>query len=99
MALLDNVKLYLAITDNSKDALLQSLIDDAVAYVVDYCHLSTYDSKLNSTVSKMVLQDYTKLTSQGIAAQSYSGVSESYLNGYSDEIMAILKRNRVVKFL
>ncbi len=98
MVLLTKVKTYLGIADTSKDAVLQLLIDDAAAYAVNYCDLSVYDSQLDSAVFRMVLQDYTRLGSQGIAAQSYSGASEQYLNGYSEDIHALLRKYRKVKF-
>ena len=95
------VKLLLGIAANdaTKDNLLTMLIDDAVVEVIDYCNLKQYNTNLDSTVVKMVTQNYNKISNQGIASQSYSGVSETYVDGYSADVMAQLNKNRRVKFL
>lgn len=95
------VKLLLDIAadDATKDNLLTMLIDDAVVEVIDYCNLKEYNTNLDSTVVKMATQNYNKISSQGIASQSYSGVSETYVDGYSADVMAQLNKNRRVKFL
>ena len=95
------VKLLLGIAadDATKDNLLTMLIDDAVVEVIDYCNLKEYNTNLDSTVVKMATQNYNKISNQGIASQSYSGVSETYVDGYSADVMAQLNKNRRVKFL
>jgi len=97
--LLAKVKLMLSIADTSKDSLFDSFIDDAKEEVVNYCGLTEYNTKFNSTVVKMVLHNYTKLNTQGISSQSYSGVTENYIDGYSIDILSVLNANRRVKFI
>ena len=100
MEILDKVKLILFPTeDYTKDELLTMLIDDAKIEAVDYCNLSIYDVKLDSTLVKMVIQTYNKSITQGIASESFSGVSESYINGYTSDVISLLNKNRKVKFL
>jgi len=97
MEILDKVKLILGISD--KDVLLTLLIGDCKSEVLDYCNLIAYDTKLDSTVVKMVVQNYNKSKIQGISSESFSGVSQSYINGYTSDVIAILNKNRKVKFL
>ena len=101
MEILEKIKLILNIAtlDVSKDELLTMLIDDAKTEVVDYCNLSIYDVKLDSTLVKMVIQTYNKSITQGIASESFSGVSESYINGYTADVISLLNKNRKVKFI
>lgn len=95
----EHIKVLLGITDTSKDELISYLIDDAIAEVVSYCNLKSYDVRLNSIVIKMVLQNYNKVKIQGITSHSYSGVSESYTDGYTADVMAQLNKHRRVRFL
>ena len=97
MGILDKVKLILGISD--KDSLLTMLIDDCKSEVLDYCNLVVYDIKFDSTVTKMVVQNYNKSRIQGIASESFSGVSQSYINGYTADVIAILNKNRRMRFL
>lgn len=95
------VKLLLGIAaaDITKDTLIDMLLEDAIAEVTDYCNLKIYDSKFDSTVVKMVSQNYNKVSTQGISSQSFSGVSESFVDGYSADVMTMLNKSRRVRFL
>lgn len=99
--MINKIKILLQIpsTDNTKDALLEVLLEDCMDEAVNFCGLNEYEYKLDSAVSKMVIQRYNQRGAEGITSQSYSQVSESYLNGYSSDIMNILKKFRKVKFL
>ena len=38
-----------------------------------------------------------RINTEGLASQSYSGVSESYIDGYPQDILSILNRKRKIK--
>ena len=38
-----------------------------------------------------------RMNTEGLASQSYSGVSESYIDGYPQDILSILNRKRKIK--
>ena len=100
MEILEKIKLILFPTgDYTKDDVLTMLIEDAKIEAVDYCNLSIYDVKLDSTIVKMAIQNYNKSITQGIATESFSGVSESYVNGYSTDVIIMLNKNRKVRML
>ena len=99
MIMLERIKLMLGIVDTTKDALISMLAEDAMVEVTDYCNMAIYDVKLDSTVAKMVVQNYNRGSIQGIASESFSGVSESYVNGYTIDVMNMLNKNRRVRFL
>jgi len=92
--MLTQVKLLLGITDTSKDALLTLLIENCSDEAVAYCNLPEYDEKLDRIVVKMVIQTYNRIGSEGVAAQSFSGVSESFIDGYTLDIKTALNRYR-----
>jgi len=99
MLMLERIKLMLGLADTTKDSLIAMLAEDAIVEVTDYCNMAVYDVKLDSTVAKMVIQNYNRVKVQGISSQSFSGVSESYVNGYTIDIMNVLNKNRRVRFL
>lgn len=101
MLMLDRIRLMLGIDvlDETKDALISMLAEDAIAEVTDYCNMAVYDVKLDSIAAKMAVQNYNRTSIQGISAESFSGVSESYINGYTVDIMNMLNKNRRVRFL
>jgi len=101
MEMLAKIKLMLGIAtlDATKDALIAMLVADAIVEVTDYCNMIIYDVKLDSIVAKMVIQNYNKISVQGISSESFSGVSESYVNGYTVDIMNVLNKNRRVRCL
>jgi len=97
MEILEKVNLLLDIT--GKDAVITMLIDDAKTEVIEHCKLTAYIAKFDAIVVKMVIQNYNKSRVQGINSESFSGVSESYINGYTADVMAFLNRNRKVRFI
>lgn len=99
--MLDKIKLLLGISpaELAKDELLELLIDMAKEEAVEYCHLEVYSSKLDTAVIKMVVQNYNRIGSEGVAAQSFSGVSESYVEGYAADIISLLNKSRKIRLL
>ena len=96
MSTLAKVKLLLNITDESKDALLNQLIDNAEEYVANYCNNANAANSLQSAIIQMVIQDYNRMGAEGLNSESYSGVSFNYQTEYSEDIMKQLRRYRKI---
>lgn len=96
---LNNLKLLLNIADTSKDALLSLVYDGAASNFFEYTNQVEIPNAANSLIVKMAIVDYNRLGSQGLNSQSYSGVSESYINGYPADILSSLNKYRKLKVL
>lgn len=83
---------------NYTDELINLTIKQATLEVETYCN-RTIDVELSLIVEKLVIIKLNRLNTEGVASQSYSGVSESYTNGYPAEILAVLNRKRKLKTL
>lgn len=97
--MIENIKILLGITDASKDALLNILVNDAKTYAVEYCNLTEYIEALNSVVVNMVIENYNRLGAEGINTRNYGGISETYALDYSQAIykrLAKFKRLRSI---
>ena len=94
--MLERIKLLLNITDESKDALLSELIDNAEEYVAVYCNNPNAVALLPGAIASMVIQDYNRLGAEGLNSESSSGVSFNYQSAYSEDIMKQLRRYRKV---
>ena len=46
---------------------------------------------------RIVIIKLNRINSEGLAAQGYSGVSESYIDGLPADIIAVLNRKRKIK--
>ena len=68
----------------------------ALAEVEAYCNRSV-DYELEMVAEKIAIIKLNRLNSEGLSAQSYSGVSETYIDGYPADIMAVLNRKRKIK--
>lgn len=55
------------------------------------------DVVLGLCAAQMAVVRLNRINTEGLASQSYSGVSESYLNGYPEEIQATLRSKRRIK--
>ena len=94
--MLEKIKMLLNISDESKDALLVELIDNAEEYVAVYCNNPNAVALLQGAIASMVIQDYNRLGAEGLNSESYSGVSFNYQASYSEDIMKQLRRYRKV---
>lgn len=68
----------------------------ALAEVEAYCGREP-DAVLELVAQKIAVIKLNRINTEGLASQSFSGVSESYIDGYPAEILAILNRKRKIK--
>ena len=92
--LLNRLKTRLGITGTAEDAVLTELLNCAKAYIAGYCRLHDYDERLDHVCLMMAAEDYDRLNAEGVDRRNFSGVYESYRDGYSEHIMAELKAAR-----
>ena len=78
------------------DAQIGLCAKQALAEVEGYCNRSL-DYELEIIAQKIAIIKLNRLNTEGLASQSYSGVSESYIDGYPADILAVLNRKRKIK--
>ena len=96
--MLENVKVLLGINDSSKDELLTLLIEQAIEEVINYTHNDCM-AGLESTICRMVVYNYNRISTEGVNSENYSGVSFTYSADYPENIMRVLKAHRKVRFI
>lgn len=97
--MIDEIKLLLGdAAANYSDNQIGVCLKQALAEVEAYCNRKL-DYELEMVAERIAIIKLNRLNSEGLSAQSYSGVSESYIDGYPADILAILNRKRKVKFL
>lgn len=97
MALLDNIKTELGISDTSKDDLLSLLITNEQTNAQTITHDENLED--NVLIQKMVIWRYNTLGSEGLTAENYSGVSYSYTADYPADIDRLLKSHRKIRVI
>ncbi len=92
-----NKILLLLGADSSKKQLIEVLIDLAEDYFENMtgCDATDYPA----IIIKMVVEDYNKLGSEGIASLSFGGGSETVINDYSDDLLRQIKRLRKIRLV
>ena len=83
---------------NYSDAQISLCLKMALTEVQAYCNREL-DLELEIVAQRIAIIKLNKLNAEGLSSQSYSGVSESYIDGYPADIMAVLKRKRRIKVL
>lgn len=97
--MINDIKLMLGDTaSNFSDDLIALYYKQSLAEVEDYCKREA-DAVLQGIADRIAVIKLNRLNSEGLASQSYSGVSESYINGYPADIQATLDRKRKIKIL
>ena len=97
--MIEEVKLLLGdAAANYSDAQISLCLKMALSEVQAYCNREL-DLELEIVAQRIAIIKLNKLNAEGLSSQSYSGVSESYIDGYPADIMAVLKRKRRMKVL
>ena len=95
--MLEELKILLGDSaSNYTEAQMGLALKRALAEVEAYTH-RTLDYELESIAVDIAVLKLNRLGSEGLTAQSYSGVNESYLDGYPANIIAALNRKRRIK--
>ena len=93
-------KIKICLTNNTyTDDLINLFIDDTTKEVKIYCNREDIDIELESIIRKIVIIKLNRMNSEGLSSQSFSGVSESFIDGYPQDIIAVLNRKRKLKTL
>ena len=97
--MIDEIKMLLGEAENNyTDAQIGLAYKMALAEVEEYCNREA-DSILELMAEQIAVIKLNKLNAEGLTSQAYSGVSESYLDGYPAEIKAVLNRKRKLKIV
>jgi hypothetical protein len=97
--MIEEIKLLLGdAASNFSDAQISLALKLALAEVEAYCN-RLVDYELEIIAEKIAVIKLNRMNTEGLASQSYSGVSESYIDGYPAEILTVLNRKRKIKTL
>ena len=95
--MIEEIKVMLgAAASNFTEAQIGLALKQAMAEVQGYCNREL-DYELEIIAERIAVIKLNCTNSEGLTAQSYSGVSESYIDGYPSDILAVLNRKRRIK--
>lgn len=97
--MLDELKIMLgdaaaAFTDAQLEIALRNAQEEAAAY----CNRAL-DADLLLIAQKMAIYRLNRINTEGLTGQGFSGVNETYIDGYPADILMMLNRKRKVKFI
>lgn len=93
--MIDKIKVLLgAAADNYTEPQIELMYEMAEQEVKDYCHLEELDNSLELQAVKMAVIKLNRLGTEGVASQGFSGISESFVDGYPADIITVLNSKR-----
>lgn len=86
MDILEQVKI---LSSNTNEALISLLIDKTKIEISEYTKISFDENNaaMQNVLSDIVVIKLNRLGTEGLSSQSYSGVSESYIDEYPQSII------------
>jgi hypothetical protein len=87
---------------SEEDTQAQDLIETLIDLCSDEAESFTHEkdtSKLEELIIAMVVERYNTLDYAGISSTSYSGVSQSFRDGYSEQVKALIRAKRHLKLV
>jgi hypothetical protein len=95
--MIEDIKIQLGeAANNFTDEQIGLALKIALAEVEDYCNREI-DYSLEIIAMRIAVIKLNRMNSEGLSSQSYSGTSESYIDGYPADILAVLNRKRKIK--
>lgn len=85
--------------DTEDTEMLGVLYEIVCSEFMDYCNRDDVPTAAISVIANMVCVQFNRRGNQGLSAQGYSGVSESFIDGYPDNILKQLNRYRRINTL
>ena len=97
--MIEEIKLMLGeAAANFTDAQISLFYRHSLAEVEAYTNREA-DTVLELIAQKITVLKLNRINTEGLTAQSFSGVSESYVDGYPADIQQMLDRKRKIKVL
>jgi hypothetical protein len=95
--MIDEIKLMLGdAAANYSDAQISLALKQSLIEVEEYCGRSL-DASLEMAAQRIAIIKLNRMNTEGLNSQSYSGVSENYIDGYPDDILRLLNKKRKIK--
>ena len=95
--MIEEIKILLGdAAENIPDMLISVCYRQALAEVEAYCNRKA-DTELEIVAQRIAIIKLNRTNTEGLASQSFSGVSENYIDGYPQDILAVLNRKRKIK--
>lgn len=95
---LNNIKLLLGLTDDSKDGLLQLLLQQATDQVLAYTNRSDLIAELSSVCDRLTVIFYNRMGAEGEQSRSEGAISQTFETLPAD-LIATMNRYRKVGVL
>ena len=97
--MIEEIKLLLGEAASSfSDAQISLALKMAIFEVEDYCNREV-DTTLELIAERIAVIKLNRINTEGLSSQSFSGVSESYIDGSPADIQAVLNRKRKIKVM
>lgn len=84
--------------ENFTDTQIGLALKQSLAEVEAYTNRKL-DSELEIIAERIAVIKLNRINTEGLSSQNYSGVSESYSDGYPADIQAVLNRKRKIKIV
>ena len=95
--MVEKIKLLLGdASANFSDELITLYYDMSITEIEAYCNREA-DTELKNIAERLTIVRLNRINAEGLSSQSYSGNSESYIDGYPADILAALNRKRKIK--
>ena len=95
--MIEEIKVMLGdAASNFSEAQISLALKVALAEVEAYCNREP-DEVMILMAERIAVIKLNRSNTEGLVSQAFSGVSESYLEGYPADILAVLNRKRKIK--
>ncbi|WP_343759306.1 phage head-tail connector protein [Clostridium oceanicum] len=92
--LLEKIKRRSNVSINQKDELLNDFIEETQLEISEYINSNEIPKVLESVLIDIVIIKLNRLGNEGLLSESFSGISQTYIDDLPKYILKKLRRNR-----
>lgn len=96
---LQRLQIRLGAAATGKDALLEELLTGAEDNLKLVTHRTTLPAQADTLIVKIAVIDFNRVGTEGQQSQSFSGVSDTWIDGYPDDIKRGIRSLYRVRFV
>lgn len=90
----DSLERLQRLISNAEEETIEALYAQCAFDFLADCNLTELPEAAAPVIEQMVQYRYSQLNAEGLAGQSYSGMSESYLTDYPERLKRAMQRFR-----
>lgn len=97
LTITEKVNAIIGPSSAAKADTIAALIEMCTDEAIQFCNLELYTVKLDNAIVQMVVERFNRLKNEGVRTTQASDISDTFIDGYSQSTLSMLKKCRKIR--